>query len=81
MGGRASNTSTGQMGRVIDFRARISRFVQTPTKDVMARLDEEGKELKSDVGNLEKKLHYLETTYKNSKEGFEKLLQSVGEAA
>jgi prefoldin subunit 1 len=47
----------------------------------MTRLNEEGKELKSDVGNLEKKLHYLETTYKNSKEGFEKLLQRVGEAS
>jgi len=44
----------------------------------MTRIEDEGKELKSDVSNLEKKLHYLETTYKNSKEGFEKLLQSAG---
>jgi prefoldin subunit 1 len=69
------------MGRLIDSCVPIYRFVQTPTTDVMMRLNEEGKELKSDVGNLEKKLHYLETTYKNSKEGFEKLLQRVGEAS
>ena len=54
------------------------RFVQVPRKDVVVRLGTEGKELKLDMENLEKKLHYLETTYKNSKDGFERLLQSAG---
>jgi hypothetical protein len=47
----------------------------------MARLDTEADELKGDVSNLEKKHFYLETTYKNSKDGFEKLLRSVGGAS
>jgi prefoldin subunit 1 len=57
------------------------RFVQTPSKEIMARLDTEADELKGDVSNLEKKHFYLETTYKNSKDGFEKLLRSVGGAS
>ena len=35
-------------------------------------------ELKSDVTNLNKKLHYLETTHKNSREHIEKIMQSGG---
>ena len=57
------------------------RFVQTSSSEVTTRLEAEGDELKGDVSNLEKKLHYLEMTYKNSKDGIEKLLQSVGEAS
>jgi len=44
----------------------------------MDRLTAEGVELKSDVSNLEKKLHYLETTYKNSKDNLEQILNSAG---
>ncbi|KAK8192951.1 prefoldin subunit 1 [Phyllosticta capitalensis] len=51
-------------------------FVLTPTNDVKHRLAKESEEAKSDTTNLEKKLHYLETTLKNSKDNFEQLLQA-----
>jgi prefoldin subunit 1 len=54
------------------------RFVQTPSREVMDRLTAESGELKSDISSLEKKLHYLETTYKNSKENLEQILNSAG---
>lgn len=44
----------------------------------MDRLTAEGVELKSDLSNLAKKLHYLETTYKNSKDNLEQILNSAG---
>lgn len=53
----------------IDFR-----FVATPAESVKTRLDKEGDTLKSDVSNLEKKLHYLETTYKNSRDHLDQVL-------
>jgi prefoldin subunit 1 len=48
----------------------------TPSADVKKRLESENKELQSDVSNLEKKLHYLETTFKNSRSNLDKVLQS-----
>lgn len=54
------------------------RFVFSPTSDVEKRLSSETAELKSDVSNLNKKLHYLETTHKNSREHIEKMIQSGG---
>ncbi|CAF9926719.1 MAG: hypothetical protein ALECFALPRED_003513 [Alectoria fallacina] len=53
-------------------------FVFSPTSDVEKRLSSETAELKSDISNLNKKLHYLETTHKNSRESFEKLIQPGG---
>jgi len=53
------------------------RFVQTPPQETMDRLAAESEELKSDMSNLEKKLHYLETTYKNSKDNLEQILKSA----
>jgi prefoldin subunit 1 len=44
----------------------------------MDRLAKESDELKSDTSALEKKLHYLETTYRNSRENFEQILKSAG---
>lgn len=44
----------------------------------MDRLAAETEELKLDMSNLEKKLNYLETTYKNSKENLEQILKSAG---
>lgn len=35
-------------------------------------------ELKSDIANLNKKLHYLETTYKNSQEHMNRIFNSGG---
>ena len=54
------------------------RFVFSPTSDVEQRLSSETEELKSDISNLNKKLHYLETTHKNSREHIEKMMQSGG---
>lgn len=53
-------------------------FVFSPTSDVEKRLSSETAELKSDISNLNKKLHSLELTYKNSREHIEKLMQSGG---
>ncbi|KAF2667554.1 prefoldin subunit 1 [Microthyrium microscopicum] len=53
-------------------------FIQTPPSDVMLRLEKEGSDLKNDVTNLEKKLHYLETTYTNSRNSFEQILTRAG---
>lgn len=55
-----------------------ARFVASPIGDVKTRLSKEGEENKSDVANLEKKLNYLETTYKNSREHLEQLFKSGG---
>ena len=57
---------------------RVLRFVQTPPQEVMDRLAKESGELKSETSALEKKLHYQETTYKNSRENFEQILKSAG---
>ena len=54
--------------------------MQTPTGEVMGRLEREGTELKADVVNLEKKLYYYEQTEKNSRDAFERLIQSAGRA-
>ncbi|KAI9827573.1 MAG: hypothetical protein M1832_004923 [Thelocarpon impressellum] len=51
-------------------------FVLSPTADVETRLADETKGLKSDVSNLEKKLHYLETTHKNSREHIDKMFDA-----
>ncbi|KAL9636667.1 MAG: hypothetical protein Q9164_002686 [Protoblastenia rupestris] len=53
-------------------------FVFSPTEDVEKKLSSSIAELKSDVGNLNKKLHYLETTHKNSREHIEKIIGSTG---
>lgn len=55
-----------------------TRFVASPTSDVKTRLSKESEDLKSDVVNLEKKLHYLETTYKNSREHLDAVFKNGG---
>ena len=55
-----------------------SRFIQTPPVEVMQRLGTEGEQLKADTSALEKRLHYLEVTYRNSRESFEQILKSAG---
>ena len=54
------------------------RFVFSPMADVEKRLSSETSELKSDISNLNKKLHYLETTQKNSIKHIDKIMQSGG---
>ncbi|KAL6718020.1 hypothetical protein ACLMJK_004105 [Lecanora helva] len=55
-------------------------FVFSPMGDVEKRLSSETAELKSDIANLNKKLHYLETTQKNSREHIEKIMKSGGKS-
>ncbi|MCJ1297242.1 hypothetical protein MMC08_000028 [Hypocenomyce scalaris] len=55
-------------------------FVFSPMADVEKRLSSETTELKSDISNLDKKLHYLETTHKNSREHIEQIFKSGGRA-
>lgn len=47
-----------------------------PSKTVNDRLSSESVTLKKDITELEKKLHYQETTFKNSREHIDKILQS-----
>ena len=44
--------------------------------NVEKRLSKDVTELQSDISSLNKKLHYLETTHKNSKEHIEKIINS-----
>lgn len=44
----------------------------------MDRLGEEAKAQAKEKENLEKKLNYLELTYKNSRENFDKIIKSTG---
>ena len=50
----------------------------SPLADVEKKLSSETAELNSDISNLNKKLHYLETTHKNSRDHIEKIIQSGG---
>jgi prefoldin subunit 1 len=56
------------------------RFVASPIADVEKRLSAEAEELKSDISNLEKKLLYLETTQKNSRDHIEQIFRTGGKA-
>ncbi|KAI9700170.1 MAG: hypothetical protein M1820_006838 [Bogoriella megaspora] len=51
-------------------------FVMTPTADIKSKLTAENAELKTDTSSLEKKLQYLETTYKNSQQHIEQLFKT-----
>ncbi|RDW72014.1 hypothetical protein BP5796_08048 [Coleophoma crateriformis] len=55
-------------------------FVFSPIAEVDKRLTAETSELKSDVENLGKKLQYLETTHKNSREHIDQIFKSGGRA-
>jgi len=56
----------------------MGRFVQAPPQEVIDRLAEEAKAQAKEKENLEKKLHYLEMTYKNSRDNFDKIIKSAG---
>ncbi|KAL2828922.1 Prefoldin [Aspergillus cavernicola] len=51
-------------------------FVAVPRQTVDKRISTESTELKSEIGNLEKRMHYLEMTFKNSRENLEQILKS-----
>lgn len=54
------------------------RFVHTPINAVNSRLSSEDQTLKKDISDLEKRLHYLETTHEKSKENIEQILKGTG---
>ncbi|KAJ6014659.1 hypothetical protein N7540_009250, partial [Penicillium herquei] len=51
-------------------------FVNVPINTINKRLARESSEATSEIANLEKKLQYHETTFKNSRENFEQILKS-----
>lgn len=55
-------------------------FVFSPIAEVNKRLSSETTELKSEVENLGKKLQYLETTHKNSREHIDQIFKNGGRA-
>lgn len=55
-------------------------FVAEPVTALSAKLDKQIKGLESDVEGLGKRLHYLETTAKNSQEHINQMLRRGGEA-
>jgi len=55
-------------------------FVASPIADVERRLSTQVGELKLDITNLEKKLHYLETTHKNSRDHMEQIFRTGARA-
>lgn len=52
--------------------------MSTTIPDVKKKQDQEGEDCKKELSNLDKKLHYLETTYKNSTEHIESILKRGG---
>jgi prefoldin subunit 1 len=54
----------------------LSRFVAKPISTIDARLLKESQILKSEIAALEKRLNYLETTHRNSREHIDKILQT-----
>ncbi|KIY01173.1 uncharacterized protein Z520_02725 [Fonsecaea multimorphosa CBS 102226] len=53
-------------------------FIAVPSTTLNKRLASEAAALSKDITELEKKLHYQETTYKNSRQHIEKILQTGG---
>jgi len=51
-----------------------------PRSTVDKRITTESGELKGDIEGLEKRMHYLEMTFKNSRENLEAILKSGGKA-
>ena len=55
-----------------------NRFVGTSIPDVQKKQDREAEDCKKELANLDKKLQYLEQTYKNSTEHIEGILKRGG---
>jgi prefoldin subunit 1 len=47
-----------------------------PVLEINKKLASESGSLKKDIAELEKRLHYQETTFKNSREHIDKILQT-----
>lgn len=51
-----------------------------PASGLQDKLDSQTKAMQTDVESLGKRLHYLETTAKNSQEHIEKMLRGAGQS-
>lgn len=58
-----------------------SRFVSIPAPELKDKLESQTKQVDTDIDGLSKRLHYLETTAKNSQEHIEAMLRRGGAAA
>ncbi len=58
----------------------IGRFVAEPVSSLSDTLGKQIKDLENDVDGLGKRLHYLETTAKNSQEHIAQMLRRAGES-
>jgi len=65
-------------GHLISHSLTIYRFVSRPIAEMDERLSKETAELKLEVQSLGKKLHYLETTHKNSREHIDQIFNGGG---
>lgn len=54
----------------------LSRFSSLPVHELRKKLDSQTRDLEVEVEKLSKRLLYLETTHKNSREHIEQILQS-----
>ncbi|THX20263.1 hypothetical protein D6D17_00772 [Aureobasidium pullulans] len=53
-------------------------FVASPKTDVKVRLTKDQDAIRKDMEGLDKKMHYLETTYKNSKDHLDAIFKNGG---
>jgi prefoldin subunit 1 len=56
----------------------LCRFVSSPIAETNRRLSKETAALRTEVQDLGKKLHYLETTHKNSREHIDQIFSGGG---
>ena len=55
-----------------------NRFVLTSPEEIQTRQTKQSADISAELANLEKKLAYLETTYKNSQMHLDQLFQRAG---
>ena len=58
-----------------------NRFVSIPASELNTKLEKQMKTLETDVEGLGKRLHYLETTAKNSQTHIDQMLRRGGGAS
>lgn len=58
-----------------------ARFVSIPAPELKDKLESQTKQVDTDIDGLSKRLHYLETTAKNSQDHIEAMLRRGGAGA
>lgn len=67
------------LGSALAFQhSPTARFVALPTPKLTEKLDTQIKDKENEVEKLGQKLHYLETTFKNSRQAIDQMLKSQG---